>query len=55
MLRSLTPGQRKKLLAAELAKGAADMEAGRFTDLHTDHDIADFFEQLRATDEAPAV
>ena len=51
VLRSLTVEQRKELLAAELAKGAADIEAGRFTDLRTDREIAAFFEQRRASDE----
>lgn len=55
VLRSLTPEQRQELLAVELGKGRADLTAGRYTELNSDEDLNNFFDEIRAQDEITVI
>jgi len=54
VIRSLTTEQWNALVAAELAKGEADIEAGRVIEISSEKDIADFMKSIRARHEAAA-
>lgn len=54
IIRSLTDEQWDSLVAAELAKGESDIDAGRVIEISSEKDIADFMDSIRKRHETAA-